>query len=361
MIQRQMTMEPLPAPPPAESQNGLAAAAVFNIGAVARLTGLSMAALRAWERRYGFPQAARSAGGQRAYSQRDIEALRWVKARLDQGMQAGQAIRALHHLRAEGAGAGRSAAAADAAAPRVPAAPSGPAAPHLEPIAVSSPATPGTAHAAFAARLLAALMAHDLAAADRLLAEALALLSLEEILLEVLRPSLAALGEAWEAGQASVATEHLASAYLRQRLLLWLSEGAPTRPVPPTVLACAPGDWHELGLLFLAVLLRRRLWPIHYLGPAVPLDDLRDFVRRTRPAAVVLVATLPQTAQALREDLAALAPSPMDGVPMAFAGPGFGRASAAGQGLPGPYLGTDLPEGLRRMEALLRDSTGVLT
>lgn len=333
-------MNPLPLPPPPTATDGsLDSAAVFNIGAVARLTGLSMAALRAWERRYGFPRAGRSAGGQRAYSQRDLAELRWVKARLEQGMQAGQAIRALHHLQSEGIAA---------PAQRVEA-------------AWPPPGGSDAARRTIAERLAAALAAHDLAAADRILGESLALLSLEEILLDVLRPCLVALGEAWEAGQASVATEHLASAYIRQRLLLWLAEGAPARPVAPTVLACAPGDWHEIGLLFLAVLLRRRLWPIHYLGPAVPLADLSDFVQRSRPAAVVLAATLPQTAQALREGLSLLPTSPMGGVPLAFAGPGFARAPELQDGLPGPYLGDDLAEGLMRLEGLLRDSTGVLT
>lgn len=329
-----------PPPPPADSDGSPNSAAVFNIGAVARMTGLSMAALRAWERRYGFPRAGRSAGGQRAYSQRDLAELRWVKARLDQGMQAGQAIRALHHLQNEGKAAPAAVPAGGAAWP-----------------------PPGGRDAALrtiAERLAAALAAHDLATADRILGESLALLSLEEILLDVLRPSLVRLGEAWEAGQASVATEHLASAYIRQRLLLWLAEGAPTRPVAPTVLACAPGDWHEIGLLFLAVLLRRRLWPIHYLGPAVPLADLSDFVQRSHPAAVVVVATLPQTGQALREGLSLLPAPPMGGVPLAFAGPGFGRAELRA-GLPGTYLGDDLTEALLRLEGLLRDSTGVLT
>jgi DNA-binding transcriptional MerR regulator len=38
---------------------------LYNIGVVTRMTGISMATLRAWERRYEFPQAQRTSGGHR--------------------------------------------------------------------------------------------------------------------------------------------------------------------------------------------------------------------------------------------------------------------------------------------------------
>lgn len=316
-------------------------APIFNIGAVARMTGLSVAALRAWERRYGFPQAERSAGRQRVYSQRALEELRWVKARIDQGMQAGQAIRALKHVQS------------GQPALEVP----------DRPMRVSSwsAATDDQALQAFARRVTGSLMAHDLAGTDRILAEALAVLSLEDILLSVLRPALTGLGEGWETGEVTVATEHLASAYIRQRLLLWLAEGAPPRPVPPTVLACAPGDWHEIGLLILAVLLRRRHWPIQYLGPAVPLADLAAFVRSTQPAAVVVVATTTSAAAALGDWTSEFPELASRGRAIfCYGGRAFSQDPSLRAGLPGHYLGATLEESLERLDGLLRDITGIL-
>ena len=69
---------------------------IYNIGVVARMTGVSMATLRAWERRYAFPESERTAGGHRLYSERDVLRLRWVKERINEGMQTAQAIHALH-------------------------------------------------------------------------------------------------------------------------------------------------------------------------------------------------------------------------------------------------------------------------
>lgn len=68
---------------------------LFNIGAVARMTDIQEATLRAWERRYDFPKSGRTAGGHRLYSQQDILRLKWVKLRVEEGMQVSKAILAL--------------------------------------------------------------------------------------------------------------------------------------------------------------------------------------------------------------------------------------------------------------------------
>ncbi len=59
---------------------------LYNIGVVSRMTKISMATLRAWERRYEFPESKRTMGGHRLYSEKDIIRLRWVKERVDEGM-----------------------------------------------------------------------------------------------------------------------------------------------------------------------------------------------------------------------------------------------------------------------------------
>ena len=47
----------------------------FNLGVVLQETGLNADTLRAWERRYGMPNPARSEGGHRLYSQLDIDTI----------------------------------------------------------------------------------------------------------------------------------------------------------------------------------------------------------------------------------------------------------------------------------------------
>ncbi len=68
---------------------------IYSIGAVSRMLGVSQAAIRSWEDRYGLIVAGRSEGGRRIYSRDQVEQLRFVKERLDEGLPAADAHRLL--------------------------------------------------------------------------------------------------------------------------------------------------------------------------------------------------------------------------------------------------------------------------
>ncbi len=158
-----------------------------------------------------------------------------------------------------------------------------------------------------------------------------------------------------------MATEHLASAFLRQRLTMWLVTGPPTHPIRPIVLACAPNEWHEIGLLMLGVLLRRRRWPVAYLGQAVPLPDLAKFVRDIRPPIVVLVAMTDETRHRPCWRLPQWLPeSHQSGRPViAFGGRPFALNAELREQMAGVYLGATLLEGVDVIERLLRETTAL--
>jgi hypothetical protein len=59
------------------------------------------------------------------------------------------------------------------------------------------------------------------------------------------------------------------------------------------VLACLPGEHHELGLLAFGVALRRRGWRITYLGTNSPIGAVADIARSLAPAVVVLLSMNP--------------------------------------------------------------------
>jgi methanogenic corrinoid protein MtbC1 len=59
------------------------------------------------------------------------------------------------------------------------------------------------------------------------------------------------------------------------------------------VLACVPGERHELGLLAFGVALSRRGWRIIYLGSDSPIDAVAEVVRSLLPAVVVLLGMNP--------------------------------------------------------------------
>jgi DNA-binding transcriptional MerR regulator len=305
------------------------AEAIYNIGAVTRLTGIPVTTLHAWERRYGFPHpSGRTAGGHRLYSEKDVIRLRSVKTQIGQGLTARQAVTAVQKMDLEG---------------RLPG----------NPVELPRDAALSSPSPAGGAQLAEALFQHDLRRADQLLAEMLAFSSPEEITLNIIGPVLAGLGEAWEAGRITVSDEHLASNYLRQRLLMWLVTGPPPRTTNPIVLACAPGEWHEGSLLMLGVLLRRRGWPVAYLGQNVPFADLASFVEQVQPSAVVLVGMLEETARLLADWPKWIKPSAVHPL-VAYGGRAFVLQPKLKEQVPGIYLGDTIQAGLTKLMELLR-------
>jgi DNA-binding transcriptional MerR regulator len=71
------------------------AAALYSIGAVARMTGVAVGTLRTWEDRYGLIIASRSEGGQRRYSRNQLEQLLFVSGEIARGSTPGDAHRQL--------------------------------------------------------------------------------------------------------------------------------------------------------------------------------------------------------------------------------------------------------------------------
>lgn len=320
---------------------------LYNIGVVTRMTGISMATLRAWERRYDFPEASRTSGGHRLYSEYDILRLRWVKARIEEGMQTAQAIQALRHQEALGItpGATPGATPSESALPGATIARPTPAALEPSPLLI------------YQERLFSALVQRDLQKADQLLSEALALSTVEDLILHLIGPVIARIGEAWEHNQISVAIEHLATNYLRQRLLMWMVGGPPPLPMKPIVLACAPNEWHEGSLLMLGALLRRQRYPVAYLGQAVPLPDLAAFVKQIRPVAIVLVAMTAETAAALADWQRHMPEIAAAGTPpLAFGGRIFTLQPEWRSRVPGLFLGDTIQQGIETLEQLIRSS-----
>jgi DNA-binding transcriptional MerR regulator len=301
---------------------------LYNIGVVTRMTGISIATLRAWERRYGFPQSGRTGGGHRLYSERDVIRLRWVKGQIDQGMQTAQAIHALEFQERSG---------------RLP-----------DLVEKAGPAAEPSNLDSYRARLLDALIRHDTDRADQLLGELLPLIHPEGLILDIIGPTLVAIGDAWAAQQISVATEHLATHYLRQRLLMWMISGPPSYATRPVILACAPNELHEGGLLMLGALLRRRRWPVAYLGQTVPLPDLAELVRDLKPPIIVLVAMGEEQASALTEWPMWLPEVAQAGKPIiAYAGRIFSEHPEWRMRVPGIFLGASMREGMETIEKLL--------
>lgn len=299
---------------------------LYTIGAVTRLTGIPITTLHAWDRRYGFPHPSRTTGGHRLFSEMDIARLRQAKAQIDAGLSTHQAILAAGRLN------------------------------NVDAMAAARENVPSTLRLVplpeLRQRLSTALVQNDLDRCDQLLGEMLAFYTPEELTLEVILPLLNDIGEGWEAGRISVAAEHLASNYLRQRLLMWMVTGPRPRPARPVILACAPGEWHDGSLLMLGVLLRRQGWPVAYLGQNVPFADLAGFIREIGPAAVVLVAMREDSARALAEWPRWIGEE-LKNIPLTYGGRAFVVQPELIKTVPGTYLGDTIQSGIEKIQSML--------
>src|SRR5215212_6754441 len=232
----------------------------LRIGELARRTGVSPELLRAWEQRYRLLQPTRSAGGFRLYSAADEARVQRMQGLVSGGLAAAQAAR----LVLSGG---------EPARPTVPAS--------------------ATTLEDETGDLTASLDRLDEQGANSALDRLFATFTVETVLQVVLLPYLHSLGERWEAGEVSVAHEHFASNLLRGRLL-GLAQGWGQGRGPGAILACVPGEQHELGLLAFGVALRRRGWRITYLGTNSPIDAVADIAGSLAPAVVVLLSMNPE-------------------------------------------------------------------
>ncbi|MDQ6841989.1 MAG: cobalamin B12-binding domain-containing protein, partial [Actinomycetota bacterium] len=98
---------------------------------------------------------------------------------------------------------------------------------------------------------------------------------------------------------------------------------------PRALLACVPGEAHDISLIAFGLMLRSYGWRIVFLGADTPLSTLAQTAEATRPALTVLSifepALLEQNARALRRLAKA--------VPLALSGPGASEARCASLGI----------------------------
>jgi MerR family transcriptional regulator, light-induced transcriptional regulator len=244
---------------------------LVRIGELSKRTGVSPELLRAWERRYGLLRPTRSDGGLRLYSGGDVDRVKVMQQHLAAGLAAAEAARLATSERGDDTVAARA----------------------LDPDAAR-------------ADLAAALDRFDEARAHAVLDRLLAQATIDTLVGEIIVPYLHELGDRWGSGAASVAQEHFASGLLRGRLL-GLGRGWGQGVGPLALLACLPGEQHELGLIAFGLLLRARGWRIVYLGPDTPLDTVESLSGELNADLIVLTTLDPRRVTAVSVRLRALA------------------------------------------------------
>lgn len=253
------------------SENHLGTEPRHPIQVVARRTGLTPDALRAWEKRYHTVTPGRHGGGRRLYSDADIERLSLLRRATSHGRRIGD----IASLTTEDL---REMVAQDDAAARQ--APAGPA---RETARTGTDSIASLVHAA-----KEAVQALDAEALDRTLARARALSDAVPFVDAVISPFLSEIGALWERGEVGVANEHLASASVRTLLGRDLASLRVPVNAPVVIVTTPAGQRHELGALMASVTALAAGWRAIYLGASLPAAEIAAAATRQEARAVAL-------------------------------------------------------------------------
>jgi DNA-binding transcriptional MerR regulator/methanogenic corrinoid protein MtbC1 len=306
---------------------------VYTIKQAAQRSGVSVPLLRAWERRYGIVEPARTASGYRLYDEAALARLRAMRTLVDDGWAPSTAANRVRELgddaiadlaRSQETGTNGSGeraiqrAGVDNAAP---------------PIVNGREADDLSAADTLTAAFVESVAALDEPAFEAVLDDMFARGSFEHVTTEIVMPSLVAIGERWARGELDVAAEHAAAAAVQRRLgSAFTAAGRPTTETGLVLVGLPPGARHELGALAFATAARRSGVPVSYLGADLPVENWIEAAARTQARAAVVGVVIEddaEPAERVAESLRATRPD----ILVCFGGPAAGSVTLDGQRL----------------------------
>jgi methanogenic corrinoid protein MtbC1 len=238
----------------------------YPIRAVAKITGLSLDTLRAWERRYQAVVPERSDRG-REYGPKQIERL----------LQLGRLVQKGHAI-------GRIASLSDAELSRLL---------NDEPVSTSEPkaAAPDLLRP-----VLEAVDSFDSARASDELSRLAAVMAPRDLVYQVAIPLMREIGIGWHEGTLAIAQEHLVSQILRNLLGGMMRLFRPQATAARIVMTTPAGELHDFGILAAAMLASLAGLDVVCLGPNLPAREIAQTAGKTRARIVSLGITLPSEA-----------------------------------------------------------------
>lgn len=248
----------------------------FSIRAVAEETGLSVHTIRAWERRYNVIAPVRTDSNRRVYDEEDVHRLKL----LHRAVEAGHSIGMIAELPTEELARLASVADRKGSPP---------------------PAIPRLTH-----RAMQALRDLDAPAFESVLVRASYVYGVDALVDEVIAPLMQEIGRKWEAGDLTIAQEHMASAVVRTHLERTRLSIQSTKDAPKLVVATPAGQHHEIGAMMAAIVAAAMDWHVTYLGPNLPAGEIAEAAYKTSARSVALSLVHPKGDPATESELRSL-------------------------------------------------------
>lgn len=138
---------------------------------------------------------------------------------------------------------------------------------------------------------------------EQVLARSIIQFGFEETVLRVLYPFFIRIGLMWQTGAINSVQEHFISNLVRQKFFVAI-DGLVSSNKPDArdfVFFLPEDELHEIGLLFLCYLVKKRGHHTLYLGQSVPVNDLAEISRIHRVDFLVTVLTTSFNGNSLQE------------------------------------------------------------
>jgi len=226
---------------------------------VAKLASLSKDVIRVWERRYGILNPIRGANRYRNYSDEDVALLRFLKEQLDAGGSIGELAKL---GREELLGRAR------ASAPRA--------------------SFVDNTFSRLLRELLSTLNPFDRVIFEKRLNGAVAVVPFEEALHGILLPLQEQVGQLWHDGHIDVAIEHYVTNQIQQKIFSAMNQLPVAEFGAKVIVACPPGEEHDIAALTVAYRCRVRGCRVYYLGANVPVASLANLCGKVEPDLTII-------------------------------------------------------------------------
>jgi DNA-binding transcriptional MerR regulator/methylmalonyl-CoA mutase cobalamin-binding subunit len=232
------------------------AGSFLPIRTVANLTGINPVTLRAWERRYNLITPRRTPKGHRLYTEHDVELIKQVLELLDQGISISQVKPLLEQSPGQQHG--------------------------------TALAETGDVWKDYQQKMLSAVERFDEHVLDSTYNDALSLYPVDVVNQRLVSPLLRIIGEHWKERETGIVEEHFFSVYLRNKLGSRIHHLNQRSSGPLLLLACLPGEYHEIGLLLFALATVNFGYRVLVLGSNTPLDQLPKVLQQQSCTGIVL-------------------------------------------------------------------------
>lgn len=293
---------------------------LLPIRTVANLTGVNPVTLRAWERRYNMVTPQRTPKGHRLYTEDDVERIKEVLNLLDQGISISQ----VKPLLEQPAGQQQAAALAET----------------------------GDVWKDYQQKMVHAVETFDEHVLDSTYNDALSLYPVDVVNQRLVSPLLRIIGEHWKERETGIAEEHFFSVYLRNKLGARIHHLNQRSNGQLLLLACLPGEYHEIGLLLFALATVNFGYRVLILGPNTPLEQLPKVLQH-RPCEGIVLSGSARPARGLFESEL---PELMQkvSVPVFIGGRTAARHPQKIEDAGAIYLGESISDALKLMSQLLK-------